>query len=78
MRLKTDALTDQTRKPVPTLAQKDLERAQLAKDCEAFLQAGGEVRQIPTSLSSARDTDGNFLPPGYTNSREANARGGRA
>lgn len=78
MILKTDALIDQTRKPMPTLAQKDLERAQLAEQIEQFRQAGGEVRQIPTGLSSAHDLDGNFLPAGYTSSKEANARGGKA
>lgn len=78
MRLKTDALTDQTRKPMPTLAQKDQERALLAERIAQFKQAGGEVQQIQTGLSSAHDLDGNFLPAGYTNSKEANARGGRA
>lgn len=78
MRLKTDALIDPMRRPMPTLAQKDQERALLTEQIAQFKRAGGEVQHIPNGLSSARDRDGNFLPAGYTNSREANARGGRA
>ena len=82
MRLRTDALRDSMRAPMPTMAQKDAERKLLKAQIAEFEASGKAVTAVRAGASAnpyaaKQPGDTGFMGAGFTATKAASARGGK-